>query len=72
MGRMVQHKSRVTRLMGNDDWIRYSTLCGRMNRQSIDGMNIAATDDGVSCKFCLNLMAKADIDAIARRLGMSA
>lgn len=37
----------------------YTTLCGRMNRQSSDGMNIADTDAEVTCKFCLKLMAEA-------------
>lgn len=36
----------------------YTTLCGRMNRQSRDGMNIAATDAEVTCKFCIRLMGR--------------
>lgn len=33
--------------------IRTTTLCGRMNARSRDGMNIAGTDESVTCKFCL-------------------
>lgn len=41
----------------------YGTLCGRTNRQSPDGMNVAESDDRVSCKFCLKLMANERIGA---------
>jgi hypothetical protein len=34
----------------------FTTLCGRMNRRSNDGMNIADTDDQVTCAFCLAKM----------------
>lgn len=34
----------------------YRTLCRRTNRQSRDGMNVAATDSAVTCKCCLRLM----------------
>lgn len=34
-----------------------NSLCGRTSRASCDGMNIAPTDEEVTCKFCLNLMA---------------
>lgn len=30
-----------------------TTLCQRMNQASGDGMNIADTPEGVTCKFCL-------------------
>lgn len=30
----------------------YRTLCGRTNRRSFDGMNVAPSDDEVTCKFC--------------------
>ncbi|MDH0740924.1 hypothetical protein [Stenotrophomonas maltophilia] len=36
--------------------IRTTTLCGRMNARSRDGMNIAGTDQSVTCKFCLAKM----------------
>lgn len=36
----------------------YTTLCGRMNKQSRDGMNIADTDAGVTCKFCLRILSR--------------
>lgn len=32
---------------------RTTTLCGRMNASSRDGMNIADTGEAVTCKFCL-------------------
>lgn len=47
---MVMHKSRVVERPG---YTRFTTLCGRMNKASQDGMNIADTDDQVTCKFCL-------------------
>jgi hypothetical protein len=34
----------------------YRTLCGRTNRRAADGMNIADSDDEVTCKFCRNQM----------------
>jgi len=36
--------------------IRTTTLCGRMNARSRDGMNIAGTGQVVTCKFCLAKM----------------
>ena len=36
----------------------FTTLCGRTNRQSRDGMNIANSDKEVTCKFCLKKMAE--------------
>jgi hypothetical protein len=35
-----------------------STLCGRSNRQSKDGMNSSGEQDSVTCKFCLALIRK--------------
>lgn len=35
----------------------YRTLCRRTNRSCDDGMNVADSDDEVTCKFCLNIMA---------------
>lgn len=37
----------------------YRTLCGRTNARCDDGMNVAETDDAVTCKFCLRRMAAA-------------
>lgn len=34
----------------------YRTLCGRTNSACSDGMNVAETDAGVTCKFCLARM----------------
>lgn len=35
----------------------YGSLCGRLNAQCEDGMNVALTDEEVTCKFCLRIMA---------------
>ncbi|WP_372364215.1 hypothetical protein ACCQ07_22155 (plasmid) [Xanthomonas sp. NCPPB 3583] len=35
-----------------------TTLCGRMNARSRDGMNIAGADEAVTCKFCLAKAAR--------------
>ncbi|APO93355.1 hypothetical protein [Xanthomonas vesicatoria] len=37
---------------------RTTTLCGRMNARSRDGMNIAGADEAVTCKFCLAKAAR--------------
>lgn len=52
---MVLHKdrNRPNRYGGTT----YGTLCGRTNRRNADGMNVALTDDAVTCKFCLRAMA---------------
>ena len=51
---MVLHKDKQRRnVFGGTTW---TTLCGRTNRQSADGMNIADTDAEVTCKFCLKKM----------------
>lgn len=48
------------------------TLCGRVSNASDDGMNIAENgDDGVTCKLCRKLMARAsfsNVSALAREL----
>lgn len=51
---MVQHKAnnRPNRFGGTT----YRTLCGRTNRACTDGMNVADTDEAVTCKFCLRTM----------------
>lgn len=43
----------------------YRTLCRRINQRSTDGMNVAMSDDAVTCKFCLRLMgAKSVADEV--------
>jgi hypothetical protein len=32
-----------------------TTLCGRMNLKSTDGMNSSGNDEEVTCKFCLKI-----------------
>ena len=54
---MVMHASKVLR---RRDKTITTTLCGRSNRQSIDGMNIVEGDAWVTCAFCLRLLAKRD------------
>jgi hypothetical protein len=51
---MKLHKgrSKPNRLGGHTT----GTLCGRENKQSDNGANIADTDAGVTCTFCLKLM----------------
>lgn len=48
---MVLHAGRRIERPG---MIRTTTLCGRMNARSRDGMNIAGTGEAVTCKFCLS------------------
>lgn len=55
---MKMHKSKVI-IRDGGNWIRTTTLCGRMNKQSADGMNVADTDQDVTCKFCLEKMEAA-------------
>lgn len=52
---MKLHKENNRYDRSTDTW-RYRTLCGRMNRQCADGINIAATNAEVTCKFCLTKM----------------
>jgi hypothetical protein len=54
---MVLHKDRVVEIRSISA-VRTTTLCGRMNKRSWDGMNIADTDAEVTCKFCLKLMGR--------------
>lgn len=35
----------------------YSTVCGRMNARSTDGINCTDDEQSVTCKFCLRDMA---------------
>ncbi|MCW0399342.1 hypothetical protein NB700_001898 [Xanthomonas sacchari] len=37
---------------------RTTTLCGRMNARSKDGMNIADEGETVTCKFCIAKAAR--------------
>lgn len=53
---MKMHKGRVIERPG---YTRTTTLCGRMNRANPDGMNIAANDATVTCRFCLKQMETA-------------
>lgn len=52
---MKMHKAN-NRYDRSNDTMRYRTLCGRTNRNCSDGMNVADTDEGVTCKFCLARM----------------
>ena len=52
---MALHKDRQVLLPHG---IRFTTLCGRMNRRCTDGMNIADADAEVTCKFCLAKMGR--------------
>ena len=47
---MVLHEGRYIERPG---MTRTTTLCGRMNARSRDGMNIAGDGEAVTCKFCL-------------------
>jgi hypothetical protein len=53
---MKLHKGRAKR--GPFGGVLNGTLCGRLSAESEDGMNIAETDDAVSCTFCLRALAK--------------
>lgn len=52
---MVLHQSRVIETRWGTNT---TTLCGRTNSRSSDGMNIAGDGEKVTCKFCLRLLAK--------------
>lgn len=54
--KLVQHAAKV--MPRNGGYIT-TTLCGRMNARNADGMNIAASNELVTCKFCLAKLAKA-------------
>ena len=53
---MKMHKGRQV-VIGGNVAIRTTTLCGRLDRRSTDGMNLANTDAEVTCTFCLAKMA---------------
>ena len=52
---MILHEAKKAERKGHTV---YTTLCGRMNKQSHDGMNIADTAAQVTCKFCLRAMKR--------------
>ncbi|WP_223293204.1 MULTISPECIES: hypothetical protein [Xanthomonas] len=52
---MTLHASRRIERMG---MTKTTTLCGRMNARSRDGMNIAGVDEAVTCKFCIAKAAR--------------
>lgn len=52
MGRKVLHKSHVI----YRTHVTITTTQCRRHVNTSDGMNIADTDSGVTCKFCLRLM----------------
>jgi len=51
---MRLHKSRVRKNAFGG--VTTTTECGRTNAASDNGMNIATSDNEVTCKFCLKLM----------------
>lgn len=51
---MVIHHARV--IKGMFGGTRTSTECGRMNKESLDGMNSSGVESEVTCKFCLRQM----------------
>lgn len=53
---LVMHCARI---VNRKEYTICTTLCGRMNRRSRDGMNIADTDAEVTCKHCLKRMKSA-------------
>ena len=55
---MKLHKEKIVTLR-KIGATRLTTLCGRMNKNFPDGMNIADTDEKVTCKFCRSLMVAA-------------
>lgn len=63
---MKLHRSKIIERPG----VRITTtLCGRMNVACSDGMNIAETDDEVTCRFCLKQMGAAGRRALAQEQG---
>lgn len=51
---MVTHAAKTFRRHGG---IVTTSVCGRINRASADGMNIAEKPELVTCKFCLRRLA---------------
>lgn len=54
MAKQVQHAAKSIQ---RKDHVVTTTLCGRMNARTRDGMNIASERSQVTCKFCLRLLA---------------
>jgi len=54
--KVVLHASRIIK---RGTATRFTTVCGRMNAASRDGMNIAETETEVTCKFCLRVLGRA-------------
>ena len=52
---MVKHASKIVQRKSGT---RYTTLCGRMNAKSRDGMNIAEHAGEVTCQLCRRLMLR--------------
>lgn len=50
---MKVHKVKVSQWFGGE---RRSSLCGRLNARSADGMNVTDDDCEVTCRFCLRNM----------------
>lgn len=51
---MKQHKE----LIKDNRWggHTYMTLCGRSSSKSMDGMNVADTENEITCKLCIKKM----------------
>lgn len=50
-------KLHASKIIKRANYTRTTTLCGRMNAASQDGMNIADDPRNVSCKLCLKKLA---------------
>lgn len=59
---MVTHFAKVT--PNEYGGFRTSTLCGRTNSQSKDGMNSSSNEDEVTCKFCMKALLQRHRSAI--------
>lgn len=51
---MKVHKAKAFRRWGG---VGTTSLCGRLNAGSRDGMNVTDADNEVTCAFCLKRMA---------------
>lgn len=47
---------KITRGLWGTDSTKTSSLCGRLNNASTDGMNVTDVLEDVTCKFCLKLL----------------
>ena len=50
---MILHAPKVVERKG---YTVTTTLCGRTNAKSRDGMNVALTNHGASCKLCRRIL----------------